>query len=137
MIMSGNRGVNPRSVLMIMVDCWRQAAVSDEARLRELRTSVLPSGWTPLALVNHLALDVEAFWFRAERYRAEAARADAILDAAAPDAAPAWWPDFFGDHRLADVYAVVLHVDEQTAVHLGHLDVVRELIDGRQRLVMG
>ncbi|WP_434587387.1 DinB family protein [Streptomyces sp. A5-4] len=31
----------------------------------ELRRSVLPSGWNCLGLVQHLALDVERFWFRA------------------------------------------------------------------------
>jgi Protein of unknown function (DUF664) len=30
-----------------------------------LRRPVLPSGWTPLGLVRHLAIDVERFWFRA------------------------------------------------------------------------
>lgn len=30
-----------------------------------LRRPVLPSGWTCLGLVQHLALDVERFWFRA------------------------------------------------------------------------
>ena len=29
-----------------------------------LRRPVLPSGWTCLGLVHHLALDVERFWFR-------------------------------------------------------------------------
>jgi len=29
-----------------------------------LRGSVLPSGWTPLGLVQHLAVEVEQFWFR-------------------------------------------------------------------------
>src|SRR3954452_10872145 len=32
----------------------------DEAALRR---AVLPSGWTPLALLNHLAFDDERFWF--------------------------------------------------------------------------
>src|SRR5262245_45071899 len=31
----------------------------------DLRRPVLPSGWTCLGLVQHLALDVECFWFRA------------------------------------------------------------------------
>jgi uncharacterized damage-inducible protein DinB len=31
----------------------------------ELRRPVLPSGWSCLGLVQHLALDVERFWFRA------------------------------------------------------------------------
>ena len=34
--------------------------LSDE----QLRTAVLPSGWTCLGLVRHLALDVEQYWFR-------------------------------------------------------------------------
>jgi hypothetical protein len=31
----------------------------------DLRRSVLPSGWSCLELVHHLAVDVERFWFRA------------------------------------------------------------------------
>jgi hypothetical protein len=31
----------------------------------DLRRPVLPSGWTCLGLVGHLALDIERFWFRA------------------------------------------------------------------------
>ena len=85
-----------------------------------LRRAVLPSGWTCLGLVRHLALDVERFWFRAvvageqvdletgadawqvgpDRpaedvlglYRQETELANAIIAARTPDAAPAWWP---------------------------------------------
>ncbi|MET8144749.1 DinB family protein [Sphaerisporangium sp. NPDC005288] len=32
---------------------------------KDLRRPVLPSGWSCLGLVRHLALDVERFWFRA------------------------------------------------------------------------
>jgi len=31
----------------------------------DMRRPVLPSGWSSLALINHLAIDVERFWFRA------------------------------------------------------------------------
>ncbi len=31
----------------------------------DLRRPVLPSGWTCLGLVQHLAYDIERFWFRA------------------------------------------------------------------------
>ena len=41
------------------------------------------------------------------------------------------WPDFFGDWRLGDLRAVLLHVIAETACHAGHLDAARELIDGR------
>lgn len=71
-----------------------------------------------------------------ERYRRNSERADAIIGAAALDAAPAWWPDFFGSWRLDSVREVVLHVITETAAHSGHLDAARELIDGKQHLVL-
>ncbi|WP_093703147.1 DinB family protein [Streptomyces sp. 2131.1] len=133
-----------------------------------LRRPVLPSGWTCLGLVHHLALDDEKFWFRAvaagERaaieeilgsgedawqptpemtaeevfalYRQEGELADAFLAGADLDAAPGWWPDFFGSWRYDNLRKVILHVITETATHAGHLDAVRELIDGRQRLIV-
>jgi hypothetical protein len=130
-----------------------------------LRRPVLPSGWTCLGLVQHLAIDVERFWFRrvitgeeadaAEPadawqvapdlpagavlglYRQEIGLANAIIAAAPPDAAPAWWPDeLFGGWRLNDVREIILHVIAETACHAGHLDAVRELIDGRLWMVL-
>jgi hypothetical protein len=41
------------------------------------------------------------------------------------------WPDYFGDWRLRDVREIILHVITETAVHAGHLDAARELLDGR------
>ncbi len=135
-----------------------------------LRRPVLPSGWTCLGLVQHLALDVEQFWFRCvvageqtaidaladapddawrvvgvdvpaaavfDLYRQEIDRANAIIATTPLDAAPAWWPpDLFGDWRLHNLREVILHVMTETACHAGHLDVVRELIDGRRWLVL-
>jgi uncharacterized damage-inducible protein DinB len=48
-----------------------------------LRRPILPSGWTCLGLLQHLALDVERFWFRAV-----VAGEQAVIDelAGAPDA---------------------------------------------------
>jgi uncharacterized damage-inducible protein DinB len=53
-----------------------------------LRRPVLPSGWSCLDLVNHLAVDVERFWFRAV-----AAAEPEVIDwfATAPD--EGWKPD--------------------------------------------
>jgi hypothetical protein len=131
----------------------------------DLRRHVLPSGWSCLGLVRHLAVDVERFWFRAviagERveletgdggwrvpeemastsvlalYREEAARADAVIEARALDARPAWWPaDVFPDLPERDLRETVLSVIVETATHAGHLDAVRELIDGRRWLVL-
>jgi Protein of unknown function (DUF664) len=137
--------------------------LSDES----LRRPMLPSGWTCLGLVQHLALDVERFWFCGivagqtnetadsdpsngwvvpqdvtaesvlERYRHETQRANEIIAGVSPDAAPAFWPsDLWPNWRLATVREVTLHVISETSVHAGHLDAVRELIDGRQWLVL-
>lgn len=139
----------------------------DEAMLRR---AVLPSGWTPLTLLNHLALDDERFWFRGvvageaavadavengavdgwtldagasveevfALYRREVELSDAIIAECDLDAAPAWWPSkLFGDGwRLHSVREIVAHNVVETATHAGHLDVVRELIDGRQWIVL-
>ena len=127
-----------------------------------LRRPVLPSGWTCLGLVRHLAVDVERFWFRGviagepidfddstgwetssgsasavfDLYQQEIAAADAILATADLDAPPARWPDYFDTWRLNDAREVILHVITETACHAGHLDAVRELIDGRTWLVL-
>ncbi|GLZ80407.1 hypothetical protein Afil01_52140 [Actinorhabdospora filicis] len=131
----------------------------------DLRRGVLPSGWSCLGLVKHLAVDVERFWFRkavagedvelyegaegwtvgpetpAEEilalYEDEAARADAIIAATAMDAFPKWWPvELFPNFPARELRRTVLHVMAETATHAGHLDAVRELIDGRQYLVL-
>ncbi len=136
----------------------------DEAALRR---PVLPSGWTCLGMVRHLA-GMERFWFRGivageravidglaeepdewrvapdvpvgavfDAYRREGACANAIITGTPLDAAPAWWPpDLFGDWRLHNLREIVLHVITETACHAGHLDAVRELIDGRRWLVL-
>ena len=137
------------------------SGLSDEA----LRQPVLPSGWTCLGLVQHLALDVERFWFRAvvagetvdlcsgdqawqvdagtsskaviEAYRAEIRAADAVIARTHLEAPPAWWPvDLFADLAVRDLRQNILAVVVETACHAGHLDVVREVLDGHQHLVL-
>ncbi|WP_197087526.1 DinB family protein [Micromonospora sp. HK10] len=72
-----------------------------------------------------------------DRYRQEIDRANAVLAGTPLDAPPAWWPpDQLGDWRLASAREVILHVITETACHAGHLDAVRELIDGRTWLVI-
>ena len=39
-----------------------------------------------------------------------------------------------GKYEPPDVRWVVLHMIEETARHAGHLDIARELIDGKTRL---
>jgi uncharacterized damage-inducible protein DinB len=135
--------------------------LSDEA----LRRPVLPSGWTCLGLVRHLALDVERFWFRAvvagekvdlesgdaawqvapdvpseeifALYRREIDHADAIIASRPAEAQPAWWPEtIFPGLPPQKLRTTVLHVITETACRAGHLDVVRELVDGRSWLVL-
>lgn len=132
-----------------------------------LRRPALPTGWSCLGLVQHLALDVERFWFRAvmtgeaaawaepgdpdnawevgpatgpadvfARYRDEIERANRVIATTPLDAPPAHWPEFFGDYRLPDLRAVMLHVIAETACHAGHLDAARELLDGRTWLIL-
>ena len=65
-------------------------------------------------------------------YRDEIERANAVITGTRLDTAPAWWPaDLFGAWRLDDLRDVILHVITETACHAGHLDAVRELLDGR------
>jgi uncharacterized damage-inducible protein DinB len=72
-----------------------------------------------------------------EAYRREAVLCDAVVSARTPDGGPAWWPaDLFGDSRMDTVRETVLHVIAETACHAGHLDAVRELLDGRKWLVL-
>lgn len=135
--------------------------LSEEA----LRRPVLPSGWTCLGMVRHLAIDVERFWFRSvvagqpvevrasdaavwqvtseesaqavfDLYRREIELSNAIIAATPLDTAPASRPDQWGDWGPVDLRETILHVMTETACHAGHLDAARELIDGRTWLVL-
>jgi hypothetical protein len=152
-------------VLKSALDRQREHVVGILEGLSEedLRRPVLPSGWSCLALLRHLTLDVERFWFSgviagepevagqltagaethwyvpegmsAEEvfagYRAAIARADAVLAAAAPEQEPAAWPvEIWPTWRLPDVRHILIHVLTEVACHSGHLDAVRELVDG-------
>jgi hypothetical protein len=46
----------------------------------------------------------------------------------------AGWTDHFEHWRLRDLREIILHVITETAVHAGHLDAARELLDGRTRM---
>jgi hypothetical protein len=117
----------------------------------------LPSGWTPLGMIEHLG-HAERHWFqevltgsaeplpwpdentplRTTRppdvvfafYRSQCERSDALL-AATPLSTPprGRHPDPLGA-EIVDLRHIVLHMIEETARHAGHLDAARELLDG-------
>jgi hypothetical protein len=60
-----------------------------------------------------------------------------VLDRTDLEAQPAWWPtEVFADLPVRDVRQTILAVLVETACHAGHLDAVRELLDGHQHLVL-
>ena len=73
-----------------------------------------------------------------EAYRAAIGRSDEIITARGLDLAPAAPEDWWVSAGLCfpDLRTVLLHVLVETATHAGHLDAVRELLDGRQYLVL-
>jgi hypothetical protein len=132
--------------------------------------SVVPTGWTPAGMVEHLG-GAEWHWFQGvvagtqpelpgdldedqppydpltvvftsdepsaeivAFYRNQCAQSEAVL-ATTTLSAPV-----LGKHNLGggfvppNVRWVVLHMIEETARHAGHLDIARELLDGKTRL---
>ena len=70
-------------------------------------------------------------------YRDEIAKSAAIIASSSLDDPPAWWPEeLFGSRIYNTVPRGGVHVIIETATHAGQLDAVRELIDGKQWLVL-
>ncbi|MFI7394935.1 DinB family protein [Streptomyces tendae] len=65
--MSGTTSGSETKALLRVLDGQRRhvLGILDGLDAKDLRRPVLPSGWHCLGLVQHLALDVERFWFRA------------------------------------------------------------------------
>ena len=132
---------------------WKLADLDEE----QLRRVVVPSGTSLLGLVKHLAA-VEYGWFcktfgrQAEPFpfddddpeadlrvepsdktadllafyqRARAAADQVISELDMDTLGRAWWGD------QVSMRWVLIHMIEETARHAGHMDIVRELIDGR------
>jgi uncharacterized damage-inducible protein DinB len=108
---------------------WFRAVVAGEADVVQGVLSSTEDGW-------HVDDAVPAAEILAT-YRREIELADAVLTATPVEAAPAWWSDdLFGGWRVENVREVLLHVIAETACHAGHLDAARELLDGRQWMVL-
>lgn len=163
-------GSHERDLLLGRLRTQRQHVLDqlDGLNDEQVRTPVLPSGWSCLGLVRHLTLSDERYWFEvvmdgapldfwpegengdwrvgddesAERvladYRAAAAFSDALIattSLAAPPKSPEdWWAA--AGLSFPDLRSVIVHVLVETATHAGQLDAVRELIDGRQYIVL-
>jgi Protein of unknown function (DUF664) len=91
---------------------WVRAIVAGEPMDMGWRAHMfeLPDGWG--------VDEVVAF------YRGECALADAVLDRALFDSPTA------GELRPTTVRWAVFHLIEETARHVGHMDITRELLDG-------
>jgi hypothetical protein len=156
---------DPKEVLLGFLDNYRSVVVAklDGLSDAELRTSRLPSGWAPLALLNHLA-HMERRWLRwgflAEPVPEPFGDSDdadrwlvgpdvTLADLAAElEAGGRRTREIAGAARLEDVAQpggrfpaddprprptlawILTHVLQEYARHAGHLDIVRELIDG-------
>jgi hypothetical protein len=128
-----------------------------------LCAATLPSGWTPLGLLEHLG-HAERHWFqevltgsavplpwpdevdtplRTTRapslvfgfYRDQCRISDSIIQATPLEVTPVGrHPDELLASQTTDLRRIMLHMIEETARHAGHLDAARELIDGRTGL---
>ena len=153
--------VSTAEVFLEYLDHFRSVVVSKVQGLQdvELRTSLLPSGWTPIELVKHLTY-VERRWlvwgFEGQSVAqpwgdTEDGHWSVSDDEHAADLVSALQAQghvsrsIVRGHDLSDVgqpgqrwegaqpptlERVLFHLLQEYARHVGHLDVVRELVDG-------
>ncbi len=126
----------------------------------ELGSSVVPSGWTPAGLVNHL-VNVERRWLRwgflaepvPDPWRdaadddgwvtptatptelralleASGARSRAVVEAYDLTETAAVGGRFTDEASAPQLQWILLHLIQEFARHAGHLDIARELVDG-------
>jgi hypothetical protein len=155
--------------LIHFLDAQRASVLAIVEGLDEesLRTTILPSPWSPLGLIEHLG-DAEWVWFQlvAEGstetppweaddrrdalpgfvtkrpvetvlayYREQCRRGNEVLRSrplSSPPLGEQGDPEL--DAEMTNLRRIALHLIEETARHAGHLDVVRELLDGRTGL---
>jgi hypothetical protein len=142
-------------------------SIVDGLSEQDWQRSVVPSGWTPAGLVEHLG-GAERHWFQkvvaghedelpwdaglppydpdaplvcdrpsaqiVSYYRQQCDRSDAVLARTPLSARPRGRHGLVDADEPASVRIVVLHMIEETACHSGHLDIARELLDGKTNL---
>lgn len=152
-----------KHLLLDYLDWYREVVAAKVSGLSDaqLRTSVLPSGWTPAGMLNHLA-NVERRWIVwgflgdavDEPWRDATPEGGWVLPeltavelldnlaaagrttrsvVAAHDLAERATPGgrFPDEDSCPQLHWIVLHLVHEYARHAGHLDVARELVDGR------
>lgn len=158
-----------RADLLAFLEAQRRSVLAIVEGLDEdaIRQAAVPSGWTPLGMIEHLA-HAERFWFQevvtgrvdalpwspadgegiedelsvsARRpnrvltfYRDQCARSNTVLTSISLTARPSGEVPADMSDEIHEVRTIVLHMIEETARHAGHLDIARELIDGRTGL---
>lgn len=108
---------------------WFRQVVADEPNGFRLPEGMEEAWWIP----NDAApRDIIA------AYRAAIVQSDRIVRSRGLDDEPLWWDEsLFGPGtRPESLREVILHVITETATHAGQMDVVRELIDGKQTMVL-
>lgn len=161
------RSTDVPASFLAYLDFFRETVIAKVADLSDdaLRASRLPSGWSPLELVKHLAF-MERRWLRwgflAEQVQDPwgdhadgdpdgpwSAGADDSLDdvvarlrrqgeltrriverSRLTDVAQVGGR-FTEEQRAPTLVAILFHVTQEYARHAGHLDIARELLDGR------
>lgn len=139
-------------------------AIVDGLPEDDMRRPVVPTGWTPVGMIEHLG-GAERFWFQrvvagicddrpkpeaagdggpfatgrevaevVTFYREQVERSTAILADVQLDSCPAGPIPREMTDTIRTVRDVALHLVEETARHAGHLDIARELLDGRTGL---
>jgi len=166
-----DRGVNGESeMLLAFLDRQRQhvLGILDGLSDDQLRSPVLPSGWSCLGMLRHLTVAVEHYWFQCiingealaalngtevaggdwlinvdtsgaemlDAYREEILLSNEVIRTTSLDASPRQIDPGLGDWEIPNLRFVMLHLIEETACHAGHLDAAREILDGRQWLVL-
>src|SRR6266540_2924662 len=106
---------------------WYRAVVENKVAdlsLEDASRVMTPTGLSPLGIVKHLAY-VEKSWFKA-RFAAEEEKVSA--DGAALDELSKSTSPHYG---VVSLRWILVHMLEETARHAGHLDLMREQIDGK------
>ncbi len=157
-----------KKALLEFLSAQRESVLAIVDGLAEplFRTSVVPSKWTPLGLVEHIT-GAEYFWVQVvlggkadpqppdestvvgewgpfltdrpvseviEEYRQVCGLTDETIRDLPLETAPRYRPPWVGPDEATDLRWILLHLIEETARHAGHLDIARELLDGRTGL---